>query len=143
MQKRLPYLPLFVGDFLASTPGWSLLERGALLMLMFAEWENGPLPAEMRRLAAIVGLSEFEFAPIWPAIEKKFTQTEAGLIVEALEERREKYRSYTAKQAENGQKGMKSRWKCPQCDSKLQDGRCLSCGYQKPPKQPKHERANG
>jgi uncharacterized protein YdaU (DUF1376 family) len=130
-KKSLPYLPMYVGDFLKTTFGWTLAERGAYLMLLLASWEHGPLPKEMLRLAMIAGTSQAEFEALWPRVRQRFVETDAGLVNEPLEGHRAKYAKFREKQTENGRTGMRTRWRCPICDSKLTQNRCLSCGYQR------------
>lgn len=86
--RGLPWLPWFHRDFLAATQGWTLLERGAYFMLLCASWEVGPLPADHRRLAAIIGAQVTELEGVWPLVGPKFEATESGLINRRLEEHR-------------------------------------------------------
>jgi uncharacterized protein YdaU (DUF1376 family) len=43
VKKSLPYVPWYHGDFLRSTPDWSLQERAVYWMLLCAQSETGPL----------------------------------------------------------------------------------------------------
>ncbi|HUN74402.1 MAG TPA: DUF1376 domain-containing protein [Steroidobacteraceae bacterium] len=132
MKQQLPYGVVFFGDFLRATIGWTLLERGALLMLMLTNGHNGPLPDDPPRLAAICGLSLDEFTAIWPRLASQLTQTAEGLVHEPTEAHRLKYLTYRQRQSEGGKKAMMGRWGCPECRRKPFDGRCLSCGYETP-----------
>jgi uncharacterized protein YdaU (DUF1376 family) len=51
----LPYMPLYVADYLADAAHLSTLEHGAYLLLIMTYWQRGkPLPAQDERLANIV-----------------------------------------------------------------------------------------
>jgi uncharacterized protein YdaU (DUF1376 family) len=86
----LAMLPWFHGSFLASTQGWTFEERGAYFMLLGAQWETGPLPNEMNRLAGIVGVQPSTMKLLWRTVGQKFKATDAGLINQRLEEHRQR-----------------------------------------------------
>ena len=111
MSKSFPYVPWYHGDFLRSTAGWTLLERGAYMMLLFTQWELGPLPNDLGRLACIVGLEQTEMAAIWPLLSKKFKHTKNGLLNVRMETHRRNYLEYRKHQVESGRKGAAVRWK--------------------------------
>lgn len=110
MSKSLPYCPLYFGDFLRSTAGWTLIERGAYLMLLLSQWELGALPEDPARLAAILGADTVTFTPLWTVVGPKFKRTAAGLVNERMEEYRSNYLEYRRHQAESGRKGASVRW---------------------------------
>ena len=109
-KTSFPYVPWYHGDFLRSTPGWSLLERGAYWMLLCAQWETGPLENDLGRLAAIIGIDAETMQRIWPRVSRKFITTDSGLLNDRMEEHRATYIRFRAMQAEKGRKGMQSRW---------------------------------
>lgn len=111
MSKSFPYAPFYFGDFLRSTAGWTLLERGAYMMLLFTQWELGPLPNDPARLATIVGLSQSEMANIWPLLSRKFKQAKGGFVNLRMEAHRRNYLEYRKHQADSGRKGANVRWK--------------------------------
>jgi uncharacterized protein YdaU (DUF1376 family) len=54
----LPYMPLFVADYMADTADLSTAQHGAYLLLIMNYWQRGgPLPNDDVRLAKITGLS--------------------------------------------------------------------------------------
>jgi uncharacterized protein YdaU (DUF1376 family) len=108
--KGFPYVPWYHGDFLRSTAGWTLNERAVYWMLLCAEWESGPLPDDLTRLAAIAGIGAGEIGALWPVVRKKFTKTRAGLINRRIEAHRADYAKYRKGQSERGRKGMGVRW---------------------------------
>jgi uncharacterized protein YdaU (DUF1376 family) len=103
--KALAMLPWFPRDYIAATRHMSLAERGAYTDLLFAQWENGPLPRELERLARIVGCPMEEFEGVWNAVKVKFIDTPHGIINERLEEHRTKAVSLSQKRALIGKLG--------------------------------------
>lgn len=58
----LPYMPLFVADYLADTRHLSAAQHGAYLLLIMNYWQRGgPLPDDDVKLARIVGLGPREW----------------------------------------------------------------------------------
>lgn len=59
----LPYIPIYVADYLADTAHLSAAEHGAYLLLIMNYWQRGkPLPAADDRLARIARMSNEEWA---------------------------------------------------------------------------------
>jgi uncharacterized protein YdaU (DUF1376 family) len=100
-----PYLPLFVGDFLAATVFWKGEERALYLLLLAIQWASGPLPSDISQLAEATGYDRKHFARLWQRVGTKFHQTSAGLINDRLEEIRAKARDVSAKRTASGAKG--------------------------------------
>lgn len=88
--ESLAMLPWFHSSFLAATQGWTFEERGAYFMLLGAQWETGPLPNEMNRLAGIVGIQPSTMKLLWKTVGQKFKPTDSGLINQRLEEHRQR-----------------------------------------------------
>jgi uncharacterized protein YdaU (DUF1376 family) len=109
-KTSFPYVPWYHGDFLRSTAGWSLLERGAYWMLLCAQWEIGPLPDDLERLATIVGLDLDAMRRVWPNLSRKFTAIDGGLVNERMEEHRANIIRHRTSLSEAGKKGMEKRW---------------------------------
>jgi hypothetical protein len=55
-------------------------------MLLCAQFEMGPLPNDLGRLASIVGIETSELANLWPLISRKFKVTAAGLVSQRMKE---------------------------------------------------------
>jgi uncharacterized protein YdaU (DUF1376 family) len=108
--KGFPYVPWYHGDFLRSTASWTLLERGAYWMLLCAQWESGPLPDDLTRLANIAGTDATTMTTLWQVIGKKFSKTRSGLVNKRMATHRTDYLEYRDAQSERGKKGMASRW---------------------------------
>jgi uncharacterized protein YdaU (DUF1376 family) len=101
-----PWLPWFHGDFTRATLGWTLLERGAYVMLLGASWEIGPLPADKRRLASIIGVQLEELETVWPVVGPKFQVTSRGLVNPRLEV----HRQTQAQRSERARQSAQVRW---------------------------------
>ena len=67
---RLPYLPVWVGDFMADTQQLDCRESGALLLLLFAAWvsPDGGLPDDDRILARLARCGLGEWRRLRPAV---------------------------------------------------------------------------
>lgn len=69
----LPYIPLYVADYLADTSHLSTLEHGAYLLLIMNYWQRGePLPASDLHLSRIARLTPEEWASVKPSLEPFF-----------------------------------------------------------------------
>lgn len=89
-----PWMPLYVGDYLADTRHLSTLEHGAYILMIMHYWQTGALPTEEARLARIAGLTADEwegsretlaalFDDGWKHKRIEFELTEAARISEA------------------------------------------------------------
>lgn len=85
---RLAHMPLFVGDFLASTATWTGEERGLYLLLLAMQWAAGALPAAASDVARSAGYDCKKFATLWRRVGQKFNATDVGLANSRLEEHR-------------------------------------------------------
>jgi uncharacterized protein YdaU (DUF1376 family) len=71
----LPYMPLYVADYLADAAHLSTLGHGAYLLLIMTYWQRGSaLPADDRKLARIARVSPEEWDDIRDDIEEFFTE---------------------------------------------------------------------
>ena len=70
----LPYMPLFVADYLADAAHLNTTQHGAYLLLIFNYWQRGgPLPDDDKRLASICRLGPREWARHRDVISEFFT----------------------------------------------------------------------
>lgn len=105
-----PFLPLFFGDFLASTAEWSGEERALYLLALAYQWSMGSLPVEPKRLAKLVDWERRSFDAAWEQVCKKFVERDGRLYNLRLEQHRNKAKEVSKKRAEAGAKGAANRW---------------------------------
>ena len=103
--SKLPSMPLFFGDFLASTAAWDGEEQGLYLLLLGYQWSSGPLPRDPKRLARMVRYDAKAFAPLWEVVSTKFSDTPDGLANPRLEEIRIRANEIANRRAEAGARG--------------------------------------
>lgn len=70
--SRVPYMPFYVGDYMADTAHLSHLENSAYLLLIFSYWQRGSLPTEPAKLARIARVTDAEWTEIEPTIAAFF-----------------------------------------------------------------------
>lgn len=69
----VPYMPLYVADYMADTGHLTTLEHGAYLLLIMAYWQRGEaLPNDDKKLARIARLGPREWARIKPSLAEFF-----------------------------------------------------------------------
>jgi uncharacterized protein YdaU (DUF1376 family) len=90
-------MPLFIGDYLASTQHLSAEQSGGYLHLLMHEWKTGPLPLDLEVLRRISRIERDAWSNAWALLEHFFTHTEAGFVQVRLE--LEKARSQDKQQA--------------------------------------------
>lgn len=77
--SALPYIPLFVADYLADTSHLSTIEHGAYLLLIMNYWQRGEaLPSSDVALARIARLSGKEWSKIKPQIAPFFSAVDGS-----------------------------------------------------------------
>lgn len=69
----VPYMPLYVGDYIRDTMRLSTLEHGAYMLLIMDYWSNGSLPKDDRKLARIARVSESEWSKMRDSLADLFT----------------------------------------------------------------------
>lgn len=109
--SKQPFLPLFFGDFLASTAEWEGEERSLYLLLLGYQWSLGSLPIEPRRICRLVGWGDELFERCWKTVSMKFVSDGGRLLNHRLEFHRAKAVELAEKNASSGRKGAQARWK--------------------------------
>lgn len=93
--KPEAWMPLYVGDYLASTSRLSTEQHGAYLLLIFDYWREGPPPDDDRVLAQITRLSPDAWSIARAVLEKYFSiengQWVHGRIEREMSQAREKH----------------------------------------------------
>lgn len=109
---KAPAFQLYASDFYVDTADWSVAEIGAYFRLLMAEWVNGPLPDDTKRLARIATLDHGNFVKLWgPTLQGKFVKNGNGTLYNRrLEEEREKQANYIEKQRIKGSKRAEKMW---------------------------------
>jgi uncharacterized protein YdaU (DUF1376 family) len=107
--RREPFLPLFVGDFLGSTGEWSGEEQSLYLLLLAHQWAVGSLPVEADKLARLCRWDRRAFLKCWDTVKAKFTERDGRLFNQRLEEHREHALEVARKRSEIGSKGGSKR----------------------------------
>ena len=81
LMAALPYMPLFVADYMADAAHLTATQHGAYLLLIMNYWQRGePLPDDDKRLASISRLGPREWARNRPVLEEFFTLTHGAWV---------------------------------------------------------------
>jgi uncharacterized protein YdaU (DUF1376 family) len=109
--SKQPFLPLFFGDFSASTAEWRGEEASLYLTLLGHQWAIGSLPADPEKLCRLVRWDRKLFNQCWPTVSTKFEPVGEGRLGNSrLEDHRERAKELAKKNADAGRKGAESRW---------------------------------
>jgi uncharacterized protein YdaU (DUF1376 family) len=103
---KLPWMPMYVGDYLAKTGHLSTIQHGAYFLLILHYWANGGLPTTDKELMAIARMDADEWASNCYAIAKFFSPTWRH---KRLEEELEKSKRVSEKRSLAGLKGAWTR----------------------------------
>lgn len=106
-----PAFQLYAADFYMDTLTWDTDDIGVYFCLLMAEWVNGPLDDDTRKLAKIAKKTHQKFIKNWSKISQKFSKLDTGKLVNMrLEAEREKQAKYIESQREKGKKRAEKRW---------------------------------
>jgi uncharacterized protein YdaU (DUF1376 family) len=102
-----PFLPLFFGDFLASTTEWRGEERALYMLLLGYQWVSSAksLPSDPRRICAVAGWDWPLFEQCWVVVSTKFPEQGGRRANARLEDHRERSKEVSEKRAIAGAKG--------------------------------------
>lgn len=122
--------PCYQRDLLADTGDLTLEEFGAYWKLICREYEDGSIPAQVPRLARLLGCGIKEMGVIWSEIGRFFSphpSLEGRLVQRRLESVREEQRLFAEASAARGRAGARSRWRKPPLrDATALPKQCLS-----------------
>jgi uncharacterized protein YdaU (DUF1376 family) len=99
---KVPYMPLYVGDYTLGTRTMTSQEKGVYMDLLIEQWDKGFIPSEMKRLKQI----NYEVEEVWETLKDKFKEVEPGKLQNAkTEEVRDQFLKRKKAAQENGSKG--------------------------------------
>lgn len=104
---RLPYLPLYCGDFIGSTLDLDAHEQGLLLVLTVYAWTmQQPLPSDLDALARAIRASPKQLKAAWPKLRSRFEDLGDGqMYMPDVEARRSEQQAGHAIQVISGVTG--------------------------------------
>ena len=110
--STIPYMPLYISDYLADTAHLTTLEHGIYLLLIMNYWQTGkPLPNNDKKLARIVHLSSRKFSKMKPTVTEFFSITDTEWRHERIEKELAIFREKSEKARLAGQLSAQKRKK--------------------------------
>lgn len=126
----LPYMQLYIADYLADTMHLSTEEHGAYLLLMFNYWQTGrPIPKN--RLSKIARLSNDRWDAVEPSLKEFFNDTGTEWVQERIERDLEAVKNSISQKSAAGKASAQAR-KVKKGASTQQNGNGCSTGVQAP-----------
>jgi uncharacterized protein YdaU (DUF1376 family) len=105
--NQLAFLKFYGSDFLNSTAGWSMEERGLYVTLLWYAWVNDGLPREVDRIDRMAPGAK----TCWEALESKFPESPDGKRRNPRQERdRESMLQQWEAMSRRGAQGAAKRW---------------------------------
>lgn len=104
----LPYMQLYVADYLADTPHLTTEEHGAYLLLLFSYWQTGK-PIRVDRLASTARLSNERWTNVERTLNEFFVETEGVWIHQRVEKDLDKVAAKSGKNSEAGKASAAAR----------------------------------
>lgn len=99
----IPYMPLYVADYLADSAHLSTVEHGAYLLLIMTYWQRGEaLPDDDKKLARICRIGPREWARMKPVISEFFQISRGAWFHSRIESELDNVRSKSLKKREGG-----------------------------------------
>lgn len=113
----LPYIQLYVADYIADTMHLSTEEHGAYLLIIMNYWQTGK-PLQCERIPNVVRMTKERFAEIEKTLSEFFTVTENGLWVH---QRIEMDLAHVREKCEKSSESAKLRWQKKPAVDEVQD----------------------
>lgn len=104
----LPYMQLYVADYLADTTHLTTEQHGAYLLLLFSYWQTGK-PLKVERLASIARLSNERWTDVERALKDFFHVSKTEWVHFRVEADLEKVASKQRKSSDAGKASAKAR----------------------------------
>ena len=112
--SALPYMPLYVADYLADAAHLTTEEHGAYLLLIMTYWQRGkPLPADPDRLARIARLSNERWTDVERTLNDFFVVIDGHWHHKRINAELEKVRDKTEKAKRAGAASASARKATP------------------------------
>jgi uncharacterized protein YdaU (DUF1376 family) len=110
----LPYIQLYIAEYLADTAHLTTLQHGAYLLLIFNYWQRGkPLSNSSERLASVARMSNEEWKNIEPVLAEFFEVTESEWVHHRIESDLVDVLSKSTKASAAGKASAKKRYGKP------------------------------
>ncbi len=126
----LPYMQLYIADYLADTMHLSTEEHGAYLLLMFNYWQTGrPIPKN--RLAKIARLSNDRWNAVEPSLKEFFNDNGSEWSQERIERDLEAVKTSLSQKSAAGKASAQARKAKKETKGQRNDNGC-STGVESP-----------
>ncbi|WP_241721880.1 DUF1376 domain-containing protein [Raoultella sp. HC6] len=126
----LPYMQLYIADYLADTMHLSTEEHGAYLLLMFNYWQTGrSIPKS--RLSKIARLSNDRWSSVEPSLKEFFNDNGTEWVHDRIERDLEMVRSSQRQKSDAGKASARAR-KGKKSTEEKRDGNDRSTGVDNP-----------
>lgn len=99
----IPYMPLYVADYMSDAAHLTTVEHGAYLLLIMTYWQRGEaLPDDDRKLARITRMEPRSWLRIKPAISEFFEVSDGKYLHTRIERELTSVRAKSLKKREGG-----------------------------------------
>lgn len=125
IMAALPYMQLYIADYLADTMHLSAEEHGAYLLLMFNYWQTGK-PIPKNRLAKIARLTNERWADVEPSLREFFCENGDEWMHLRIEEDLASVREKLTKKSAAGKASVQARRSRKEADVQTKQERNLT-----------------
>ncbi|CTV21549.1 TPA: DUF1376 domain-containing protein [Escherichia coli] len=125
IMAALPYMQLYIADYLADTMHLSAEEHGAYLLLMFNYWQTGK-PIPKNRLAKIARLTNERWADVEPSLREFFCDNGEEWVHLRIEEDLASVREKLTKKSAAGKASVQARRSRKEVDVQTKQERNLT-----------------
>lgn len=125
IMAALPYMQLYIADYLAGTMHLSAEEHGAYLLLMFNYWQTGK-PIPKNRLAKIARLTNERWADVEPSLQEFFCDNGEEWVHLRIEEDLASVREKLTKKSAAGKASVQARRSRKEADVQTKQERNLT-----------------
>ncbi len=125
IMAALPYMQLYIADYLADTMHLSAEEHGAYLLLMFNYWQTGK-PIPKNRLAKIARLTNERWADVEPSLQEFFCNNGEEWVHLRIEEDLASVREKLTKKSAAGKASVQARRSRKEADVQTKQERNLT-----------------